>query len=144
MRTGDRLAGDQPDRREGQQDAEPDQPPGALAGQGADQDRHHHGADPGDRCDHAHPSRRQAAVEEGGAEAVGDATGDRPAEVGCGGGAAGERDDDEHHRRTPELGDQRDRPGAAAPREQPAVEVAEAVRRRREQRQQHRHVTTTP
>ena len=125
-------------------DADPDQQLGALAGGDADDDRDEHRADARHRGHDPHPARGEPAVEERRTEPVADAAEDRPGEVGAGGGAAREEDDHQHRRRTAELGDQRDRPGAAAAREHAAVEVAQAVRRRREQREQDAHVATTP
>ena len=95
--------------------------------------------------DHAHPSGGQPAVEERRTEAVADAGDAGPSARSVdGGGAAVDERDDQHQHRPAELGDQGHRPGAAAPGEEAAVEVAQAVRRRREQRQQDAHVATTP
>lgn len=139
-----RAPRDQPDRGQGQQEAEPHGGAWALSGQQADEHGDRHGTHSGDGRDDAHPARGEAAVEERRAEPVAESGRQGPGEVDAAGGAAVDQGDQQHEDGPAELREQGDGPGAAPLGEDPAAEVAEAVRRRREQRQHHGHVASTP
>ena len=79
------LPAHQPDARDGGRDAGPHEQGGTLAGGDADAHRQESGTDRRDRRDDAHPSGRQAPVEERAAHAAADAGEGTPREVGAGG-----------------------------------------------------------
>ncbi len=139
-----RLAGHEPDRRERQRDAEPDDQPGPFPDQDARHHRHERRADAGDRRHHSHPAGGQAPVEERGAEPVAETRQQSPGQVGAGRACVGRECDRQGGQDAAALRDQGNRPGADPLRHPAAVEVGQPVRRRGQQRQQHRHVRTTP
>ena len=139
-----RLAGHEPDRRERQRDPDPDDRPGPFPDHDADHHRHERRADAGHRRHHTHPARGQAAVEERRPEPVADPGEQRPGQVRAGGARVGRQRDHQGDQHAAELRGQGDRPGADPLRHPAAVEVRQPVRRGRQQREQHRHVTTTP
>ena len=144
-REAGRLARDQPDCGDGEQDPEPDQQCGPLAERHPDNDGDDGRADAADGGHHAHPSGREAPVEERRPEAVADPGGSTPPCVGRRGVAVEDEPRGQHQQGTGQQGHQCHTPCTGALARQAAAEVREAVRQRREQAEDDGHqVVATP
>ena len=130
----------------GQRDAEPDHGAGPLADQRRPTTTGTSAA-PTPETGATTPIRPEdeAPVEERRPEPVAEPGQQRPGQVGAGRASPpAEQGDRQGASDAAALRDQGDRPGADPLRDHAAVEVAKPVRRRGQQRQQHRHVGTTP